>query len=51
MAIAQIQALLRKLARRTFEDLVDAIGRAMTSISSHDALKFHSQLRLPLGAA
>jgi transposase len=40
MAIAKIKTLLRKLARRTFEDLVDAIGRAMTSISSHDALNF-----------
>ena len=40
MAIAKIKALLRKLARRTLEDLVDAIGRAMTSISSHDASNF-----------
>jgi transposase len=40
MAIAKIKALLRKLARRSFEDLVDAIGRAMTSVSSHDASNF-----------
>jgi transposase len=40
MAIAKIKALLRKLARRGFDDLVEAIGQAMTSISSEDASNF-----------
>ena len=40
MAISKIKALLRKLARRTFDDLIDAIGQAMTSISEQDALSF-----------
>jgi transposase len=40
MAIAKIKALLRKLARRTFDDVIEAIGRAMISISSRDASNF-----------
>lgn len=40
MAIAKIKALLRKLARRTFDDLMGAIGQAMRSISSADASNF-----------
>ena len=40
MAIAKIKALLRKLARRTFEDLMEAIGQAMMSISPADASNF-----------
>ena len=40
MAIAKIKALLRKLARRRFDDLVEAIGQAMMSISSEDASNF-----------
>ena len=40
MAIAKIKALLRKRARRTFDDLMQAIGGAMTSISREDASNF-----------
>jgi transposase len=40
MAIAKMKALLRKLARRTMEDLMQAIGTAMTSISREDASNF-----------
>ena len=40
MAIAKIKTLLRRLARRTFADLVDAIGQAMASISNEDAVHF-----------
>ena len=40
MAIAKIKALLRKLARRKFEGLVEAIGQAMISISREDASNF-----------
>ena len=40
MAIAKIKALLRKLARRTVDDLIEAIGQAMMSISSEDAANF-----------
>ena len=40
MAISKIKALLRKLARRTVSDVMDAIGQAMTSITPHDAVNF-----------
>jgi len=40
MAIAKIKALLRKLARRKIEGLVEAIGQAMISISRKDASNF-----------
>jgi transposase len=40
MAIAKIKTILRKLARRTFEDLMHAVGRAMQAISNEDALNF-----------
>ena len=40
MAISKIKALLRKLARRTVADVIDAIGQAMRSITAADALHF-----------
>jgi transposase len=40
MAIAKIKALLRKLARRTVTEVIDAIGQAMTSVSAADAIHF-----------
>ena len=40
MAIAKIKALLRKLARRTVDEVINAIGQAMTSIRAGEALNF-----------
>ena len=40
MAIAKIKAMLRKRSQRTFDDLIDAIGQAMASITQRDALNF-----------
>lgn len=40
MAISKIKTLLRKLARRTVSDVIDAIGQALASITADDALGF-----------
>ena len=40
MAIAKIKALLRKRARRSVSEVMDAIGVAIQSISSDDAKNF-----------
>lgn len=40
MAISKIKALLRKLARRSVSEMIDAIGVAIQSISSDDAKSF-----------
>lgn len=40
MAISKIKALLRKLARRTVEGVIEAIGEALASITADDALHF-----------
>jgi transposase len=40
MAISKIKALLRKLARRTVGEVMQAIGEAMKSISDDDATNF-----------
>lgn len=40
MAISKMKSLLRKLARRSMEDLETAIGTAMRAITSHDARGF-----------
>jgi transposase len=40
MAISKIKALLRKLARRTVGEVIEAIGQAMASITSDDAVNF-----------
>jgi transposase len=40
MAISKIKALLRKLGKRSVEDLIEAIGQAMTSISQSDAVNY-----------
>lgn len=40
MAISKMKSLLRKLARRSREDLETAIGTAMRAITSHDARGF-----------
>lgn len=40
MAISKVKALLRKLGKRTVDDLHDAIGDGLRSVSSHDAAAF-----------
>lgn len=40
MAISKIKALLRKLARRTVSDVIEAIGQALTSVTADDAQNF-----------
>ena len=40
MAISKIKTLLRKLARRTVSEVMQAIGQALTSITADDALNF-----------
>jgi transposase len=40
MAISKIKALLRKLARRTVSEVIQAIGQAMALITADDALNF-----------
>lgn len=40
MAISKIKALLRKLARRTVSEVMEAIGVALASVSEEDALNF-----------
>jgi transposase len=40
MAISKVKALLRKLARRTVDEVIDAIGVAMSSITVQDATNF-----------
>lgn len=40
MAISKMKALLRKLARRTVDEVIDAIGQAMRSVSADDATNF-----------
>ena len=40
MAISKIKALLRKLARRTVSEMMEAIGQALKSITAQDALNF-----------
>ena len=40
MAIAKIKAILRKLARRSVDELFAAIGEALDSITTSDALNF-----------
>ena len=40
LAISKIKTLLRKLGRRTVEDLLKAIGQAIASITPEDAVNF-----------
>lgn len=40
MAIGKIKALLRKPARRTVSDVIEAIGQALTSVTADDAQNF-----------
>ena len=40
MAISKVKALLRKLGRRTVDDLYDAIGQGVLSITAEDAAAF-----------
>lgn len=40
LAISKIKTVLRKLARRSVEELYDGIGEALRSISKKDALSF-----------
>jgi transposase len=40
MAISKIKTLLRKLARRTVGDVMEAIGQALASITADDAMHF-----------
>jgi transposase len=40
MAISKIKSLLRKLARRTVGEVMQAIGHAMDSVTAQDALNF-----------
>ena len=40
MAISKIKTLLRKLARRTVSEVMQAIGQALASITAEDALNF-----------
>ena len=40
MAISKIKSILRKLARRTVDALLDAIDEAMALVNGHDALGF-----------
>lgn len=40
MAISKIKSILRKLARRTVEELLPAIADAMQSVTRNDALNF-----------
>jgi transposase len=40
LAISKIKTVLRKLARRSVEELYDGIGEALQSISKKDALSF-----------
>jgi transposase len=40
MAISKIKSILRKLARRTVDALLDAIGEAVASITAQDAMGF-----------
>jgi transposase len=40
MAISKIKALLRKLARRTVSDVIEAVGQALTSVTADDAQNF-----------
>ena len=40
MAISKIKALLRKLGRRSVDELFDAIAAGMSSITTHDARNF-----------
>jgi transposase len=37
MAISKVKALLRKLGRRTVDELIEAIGRGVSSITAQDA--------------
>jgi hypothetical protein len=40
MAINKVKSLLRKLARRTVDALLDAIRQAIASITASDAINF-----------
>jgi transposase len=40
MAISKIKSILRKLARRTVEALIEAIGQAISAITAEDAMGF-----------
>lgn len=40
MAISKIKTLLRKLGKRSVEELIDAIGQAMASITRRDAVNY-----------
>jgi transposase len=40
MAISKVKAMLRKLAARSVDTLIDAIGRSLLSITAEDALNY-----------
>ena len=51
MAISKIKALLRKLGRRTVDDLYDAIGEGVLSVTAEDAVGFIRHCGYPATAA
>ncbi len=40
MAISKVKAILRKLARRTVDALIPAIGEALKDVTAEDAAAF-----------
>jgi transposase len=40
MAISKVKAMLRKLAARNFDTLIDAIGQSLLSVSDEDAVNY-----------
>jgi transposase len=40
MAISKVKAMLRKIAARTVEALIDAIGESLASVSAQDAVNY-----------
>ena len=50
-ALSKIKHILRKIAARTKETLIDAIGRAMAAVSSQDVRGFFVHWRLPRSGA
>jgi transposase len=40
MAISKVKSMLRKFAARTVEDLINAIGKSLLSVTAHDAINY-----------
>ena len=40
MAISKVKSMLRKLAARSIDDLIDAIGKSLSSITAADAVNY-----------